>query len=488
MASTVGVHPHLSPNMPFIVSCSTEKVDQATRKLIRSHVMRGKKTKKVKRLAIASSLSPASSAEPDKIQVNIHDVISMYSVLQPPVCLFLYPCFVNFPDEIEPRVLWEMQQVSSVAMRIIFPLLMDLGYHPKGQSWFFPTGNDAAAWHINAFAIQSFIDRVLHGRPQHKVNSVATRHYLKGLDILRQRLAGNDDKAKVSDATISVVLKLASAAGFDGDTATAKRHMQGLRKMTDMRGGLAAMSHNPKLLVEIWRCDLSIALLACSDPVFYCTPHEPVPDYPPEVFPDFGVGHGGGAYLQEDQRVIHFLHKSTAQVWLAMRKFCLLANLGTQTRMRLSPIAIYGTMRAVMYRLLRMKYEAGTLDESLRLGLLAFTHHVFLQWQDMKMPPHHPFSGIYRHYLQDYALKDTMPPHLSLWLLMIGEVSSFSLSGEWPLRDHLQTQIEKNGIRSWNDMVYVLKSSLWISILDDRSGNIIYDTISEKFRHPNEKV
>jgi triacylglycerol esterase/lipase EstA (alpha/beta hydrolase family) len=138
-------------------------------------------------------------------------------------------------------------------MRITFPLLTGIGFHPTGQAWYFPTGNDAAAWHINAFAIQSFVDRILRSLPRHKVNPVATLHYLKGLRILRQRLEGNDDEAKVSDATISAVLKLASAAAFDGHIAISQQHMHGLRKMTDLRGGLKLFGHNTKLLVEIWR-------------------------------------------------------------------------------------------------------------------------------------------------------------------------------------------------------------------------------------------
>lgn len=138
-------------------------------------------------------------------------------------------------------------------MQIIFPLLMDIGFHPTDNAWIYPTGCDAAALHISAFAIQTFIDRVLRHQPEDMVNAVAILHYQKGLKLIRERLLGDDDEAKISDATICTVLKLASAAQFQGDVETARQHMQGLRKMVDLRGGLDVFQYDPKLLLEIWR-------------------------------------------------------------------------------------------------------------------------------------------------------------------------------------------------------------------------------------------
>lgn len=153
-------------------------------------------------------------------------------------------------------------------MRVIFPLLTEIGFHPDNNAWIYPMGHDAAALHINAFAVQSFIDRVLRQQPDDMVNPVATLHHQKGLKILRERLLGDNDDAKISDGTISTVLKLAGAAQFDGNGETAKYHMQGLRRMVDLRGGLDVFEDKPKLLVEILRCDLalhcSLTLIRCS--------------------------------------------------------------------------------------------------------------------------------------------------------------------------------------------------------------------------------
>ena len=381
--------------------------------------------------------------------------------------------------------------VSTAAMRIMFPLLTEMGFQPEGKAWQYPIGRDAAAFHINAFAVQSFIDRVLRRQSEDMVDPVATLHHQKGLKLIRERLNGDDEEAKISDATIGVVLKLAGAAQFGGHFGIAQQHMHGLWEMTNLRGGLRVFQDNPKLLVEIWRflkckfpnepfvlmlrrCDLGIALLANSDPVFYRQPAEPLPDYPEQVLSSFSPS----IYSQEDRQLVQDLNGHLAEVWLVMRKFSLLANLGTQTRMLIQPATIYETMTAVMYRLLRMGFAAGTLDESSRLGLLAFTHHIFLQWQDMRLP-HHPLSESYRNYLQVHALGDTIPPRISLWLLMLGAISLFSVSDELWLADYLRRQAERCGVKTWKDGQKILKSSMWISLLDDKSGKQIYDSLTE---------
>jgi hypothetical protein len=77
-------------------------------------------------------------------------------------------------------------------------------------------------------------------------------HLRKGLRLLRERLLGEDDDKKVSDSTIGIVLKLAVAAHFIGDYQVFKQHMEGLRKMVDLRGGLDVFK-GKQVLVEMLR-------------------------------------------------------------------------------------------------------------------------------------------------------------------------------------------------------------------------------------------
>lgn len=115
----------------------------------------------------------------------------------------------------------------------------------------YDVASDAAVLHITAFAIEGFIDRILR-RQATITNTAAMLHLQKGLRILRERLLQEDDESKLSDATMSVVLKLASTSHFEGDYQASKQHMEGLRKMVDLRGGTEAFKGS-KLLIGILR-------------------------------------------------------------------------------------------------------------------------------------------------------------------------------------------------------------------------------------------
>ena len=77
-------------------------------------------------------------------------------------------------------------------------------------------------------------------------------HHSAVLRLLRERLSVPSRGAvEVSDATIKVVLHLALHAHITNDYDTAKHHMEGLRKMVNMRGGLSAFGDNTKLVMEL---------------------------------------------------------------------------------------------------------------------------------------------------------------------------------------------------------------------------------------------
>lgn len=109
--------------------------------------------------------------------------------------------------------------------------------------------------HAAVFASQAYISFISTSSTSH-TDSLATRraitHHSEALRLLRERLSGICKKEdKVSESTILVVLFLAIHAHLVNDYETAKNHMDGLRKMIDMRGGLFSFSHNTKLILEL---------------------------------------------------------------------------------------------------------------------------------------------------------------------------------------------------------------------------------------------
>ena len=108
MGESIGPASGLSCKMPFIVSSNIDKVDPATRKLIRRHVMRRKKRKKADRPG-AAGLASADSIQNHRTQISLQEVLDMYTLLQTR-CFGTHRYFVDFPNEIEPSILWNMEQ------------------------------------------------------------------------------------------------------------------------------------------------------------------------------------------------------------------------------------------------------------------------------------------------------------------------------------------------------------------------------------------
>ena len=124
------------------------------------------------------------------------------------------------------------------------------------RGWIRLCTTDAAALHITAFSVEGFVDMFLHQREQ--PNPAAMVHFQKGLTLLSDRLVGGDEKLKITDASIGVVLKLATSAHFAGDLQAERQHMIGVRKMVDSRGGLDAFKNN-HLFFEILRYVLAVS-------------------------------------------------------------------------------------------------------------------------------------------------------------------------------------------------------------------------------------
>ncbi|KAK7193669.1 hypothetical protein PSPO01_00342 [Paraphaeosphaeria sporulosa] len=475
----------LPTELPFIVSFDTTKVDHATRKLIRSHVMRGRNAKRAKGKSSSTlglAQNPANRLR--RSQVELNDLQKLYTAPSPErIDARLY--FIGFPDDVDPRLFRDMDQgqyrsaidfnftdsakVSGVALQILFPLLAEVGFEHDKLPWLHPSARDPVALYIGAFATQSFIDRVLRQQPESNVNQVSMLHLQKGLELLRERLRGTDSEAKISDATIGAVLDLATAALFHGDADTAKQHIRGLGKMIELRGGLLALEMNPGFLMEILRCDLSIALVTGTDPVFCCGAGETTHRFPNQMMSSFDV--------IPNPEFLYVLSPDLAEVWLAVRKFCLLVSLAAQTRSQFHPSTIYRAMTSAMYRLLHMSFVMGSWDETVRLGLLVYTHHVFLQGQRVKLP-WNPLSQAYRTHLQVCEVRPAAqrpPSQVTLWLLMVGAISIFNVSEEDWLGEGLKRWTKKCHVGSWKDLQGVLKSCMWIPVLDDRIGQQTYN-------------
>jgi hypothetical protein len=115
---------------------------------------------------------------------------------------------------------------------------------------FDPLTFDPAYLHAVISGAQAYLD-VISGRSRFR----SSVHLLKTLQLLRKRLSiwDGNEQTSLSIPTILTILTLAHVAHFTGDHVAADKHLEGLRKIITLRGGVAALQNIPKLLTELLR-------------------------------------------------------------------------------------------------------------------------------------------------------------------------------------------------------------------------------------------
>jgi hypothetical protein len=163
------------------------------------------------------------------------------------------------------------------------------------------------------------------------------------------------------------------------------------------------------------------------------------------------------------------------QSWAFLKRFCSTINSATEMKRQLPKETLLNAMASVMYRLLRMNsFNSTSIEEAIRLGLLVFSSHIFLDWQDVNIPRAH-LARDYRTCLLNLKLPGTIPSQILLWLLMIGSLPVFTPANDPWLLPWMRVNIDLCEAHTWSELRGQLKEFPWIDILHDKPGQAIFD-------------
>lgn len=218
-----------------------------------------------------------------------------------------------------------------------------------------------------------------------------------------------------------------------------------------------------------------MALESGSKPLFFNQSSSPEPFLPyPEQTLFFESITTDTSY--DSENFLRHIDVELAEAWRVMREFCLLINFASESNHRIATETFLDTMASVIYRLLDMThFKLGSTDEAIRLGLLAFSSSVFLQWKQLGMSYDH-LAATYRNCLAELRCSN-IPPQLLLWLLMVGAVSILGEADDMWLKPWLRVTIDLCKVESWTGMQDLLKSFMWIGLVLDKPGKEVYDSI-----------
>ncbi|KIX92143.1 uncharacterized protein Z520_12136 [Fonsecaea multimorphosa CBS 102226] len=464
--------------MPFIVTAGVRKRDDAqTRKLIRSHVMLGKNLGKSRRAKPKDPLP--RDAEPSWDSSGGGEATTQQSSSIIPKKVGSEWSFTQLAAEIEPSAIADILTYSSLARQATIPLEQCIAFDRKDRVLVGPMASDAAFLHATALGTHAYIE-LMRGREDHNALQITSPHFSKALQLLRERLDSTDEDLKIANPTMMVVIALALHARMIGDYDTAKHHMEGLRMMINLRGGIAAIAPKIRLAMEIYRCDIGLAIETGARPTFFSTsssgePFRPFPDQMSESMPK---SNGTVTCWPYSEQFLSALDEELATVWRAMKGFCLQINRAARTKRKLSEEILPEATASVMYRLLHMSFSTGSLEAAIRLGLLAFSSQVFLQLPDFRVR-RTSLSAAYEESLVGLDILEEQWPPLLLWLLIVGGVAVIDEPGSVWLKLRLKSAIERCGVVLWDDFRDMMDSFMWIGLVFDQAAKgVFYSALS----------
>lgn len=453
-------------NTPLFIVNSSAKIDPASRKQIRSHVMRGKNRKR------------ASQKDKPLIRSWINDCqVADYS----PNSISIPPRVGNdlshiaFITPLAPYMQELMFQFFTIIKQSAYPV--ETCVQPDSRQWVEYLTYDQAYLHSALFSTNAFFD----WRRSAKFGSVTLQHLTTCISRLRQNLL--DACLATSDSTITTVNTLAMMADLYGDYDNARKHLQGLSKIVEVRGGIKALQYNPQLQSKILRADLGLALSTGVKPLFFSDGFswEPYLSSQPQSTSSKPTGAPTwDMSFVTDPRLLN--------VYLDLREFSRAANLAKQIGSKIGAAEYLETLISVQYRLLALRHEDGlsmTAEERLlSVGMLAFTTTTFLHVKGLPFKfPHLQEQA--RECLQNLDTKK-QSGNLRLWFLFVAYISALGSHGtaeDGRLliekgREIVEVMKGEKSELGWTDVRDILMEVMWIDWVHSEDGKEFLDKVS----------
>ncbi|TQN70820.1 hypothetical protein CSHISOI_04630 [Colletotrichum shisoi] len=330
----------------FVMTDTSGRPNSEDRKLIRSHVMRGKNTRASraapKRAAApwaaydidtAGSVQETESPEPYQRQVlHASNDLDMFR-------------FAEDVDDISRSMLFEYYGFIKETM---YPVEWCLSFDASKMPWFYWLLSDAAFLNSVLFTVG-----LLHDSAEGKTSKRTSFHVWRTLKLINEHITDKD--LALAESSVATVVSM------------------GPRRIVELRGGIESFEHNLQLQVKICRVDIGWSLCTGERPLYY---RDGI---------DWGSYLGrklgdlpAGFQRSRDRCRIRLLADSfdprLGNVFQDLHDFSLLANHLAETGQKIEPHVFQNLMTSVQYRLLYLEpatTRAG-VAEMFRLGMTSY--------------------------------------------------------------------------------------------------------------------
>ncbi|KAM0352305.1 hypothetical protein ACHAPU_001969 [Fusarium lateritium] len=490
----------------FVSIDNVGKPAPESRKFIRSHVMRGKNTKKplVKTsiLCLDEDVMPKANRGDDVEDVNRLPLTSTQVADDPPstlrltyshkkrswiqspallVHLFRPPPdleLFTFAAPLDQNSRYLVFRFLTTIKENLYPVEWCFDSDQQKVCWFRWLLEDAAYLHGICFMVSAFEDIIKsqsslgpgeYDKGWGEEFSPQTRRRLRHtIKHLQENL--QDPKRQLEDTTVATVISLAMMADAMEDNQAFEAHSSGLRRIVKLRGGLQGYSHNRQLQIKLCRVDLGWSIRNGCKPEIYTE----VPSWKPlfKAFENIACSFDLQQPSLDFMNLYHTWDWRLQNAFKDLRDFSALANKLPPNGKKLKPEAFQEIMLSIQYRLLQLDFsdDPNLLQEAVRIGLLALESTIFLQIRGTKLKSQ-SFDHQLRSAIQAIPVQGEAIANVKLWLLLVGSIMIFEGNEDW-LVQSIRSIV---GRQTWAEVRERVKEVIWIDMIHDVPGRQAYE-------------
>ncbi|KAJ5584271.1 uncharacterized protein N7459_004071 [Penicillium hispanicum] len=438
---------------------SPSGIGRSDRRIIRSHVMRGKNLGKQRRS--------------NKKQQNVTELKRLLNTpgsgyAMPRQILWGDLCLTSFPEELDSESTALMHRWFFDISDALFPPQFCAKFDILKSIWVNCILADEAYFHSTLAISASYVDFL--GRKS--VISPKTLHHIsQAYALVNMKLSG---PSSVSDSAIAAVVSLTIYQQVHHQPATGLVHLRGLYRMIQLRGGIARlMQENRALALKPLRLDVELAMQMGTRPLFR---GDEVPVHPVLCDPDVSSTQFPSAA------------PSTSLTMLDLLSFSRLLNEAERRqKSKLNPLDYTETLLSLLYRLVEVsplgKPSAklgGLRGDMANLAMLEFMTTLLPEYtrDESNCPLLSDYMGraLQSLYITGSEPLDSDLP-LLLWILFISGISVLDLKSHQWLSPLISSSCGRLGLDNWTAIQRQLSQFPWIFALHESAGRCLWEDI-----------
>ncbi|KAL2272526.1 hypothetical protein FJTKL_06519 [Diaporthe vaccinii] len=427
-------------------------ISSAERRLIRSHVMKGKNAGRPRRS-------------------TRRQVALLYPVRR--VLAWSGPSVVVAPAVRPGQLLWSDLSLTS------FPQQLDSESTKLMHRWFFDISDELfpPQFCYKFDIIKSiWVNCILQDERKPGVSPKTLHHIAKAYELVNVKLSGPNS---VSDSAIAAVVALVMYQQVHNQHSAGLVHLHGLFQMIQLRGGIfRLLRENRALALKALRVDTELALQNGSAPIFGRDGLRNA------------VSPGSGAFKTIREKLPNAAPADFPYFMLEVVSFSMvLDTIDQKGSSRLDPLGFMETTIWLLYHLLeaarlgqpRSSATEGQYEGVANLGMLAFITTLLPEY--CRAPDRSNYPLLCRHLksaIQDLHFTSVLDENreswlLLLWALFIGSFTAIKgdeLLGLSPLILEASSRLQ---LHSWPAVQDQLRRFPWIGMLHDRPGLTLWE-------------